>query len=324
MFKLAPKIATSLALSGAMVALFAIPALSETPSSEASPSPEAAARTYPGTNGYIAFTSTAGGSPEIWRMAPLGGSPKQLTSKRSNFSPSWTVDGKSFVFIGIPPSGVQQIFSLTSFGTLRTQITTGQRSFGDPSISPDGKWIVATSWLHPTDHKNLWLIKADGTGMHRFTTFNGDDVNPSFSPDGKKITWSRFRPNGKSDVMIKQTDGTGGKQLTGGPGEDHGPTYLPDGTKICYTHVAGMKRTGQIWCMNPTGSGKNKLTHNPAGTVYDHAIVSPNGKKVAYVREVDAIHKKADIFAVNYPGGGGMDNLTKGRFTPTDFDWAVG
>ena len=281
--------------------------------------------TYPGPTGDIAFTAPELSKPQIWTMKTLGADKMVVTSEPpANFSPSWSADGSRIVFIATPPSGIQQIFTMNPDGTLRTQVTTGTRNFDDPSISPDGKWIVATAWRTGTDDKNLWLVKADASGMHRFTRFAADDVGATFSPDGKTIAWSRVRPNGTSDVCTKKMSGAGFDQLTGGNGDNRDPDFSPDGTKLVYTHLEGVLRTGSLWTMDASGTHKAKLTQNPPGSTYDGAAWSPKGDKIAFIREVDPTNAVPDIFTVNYPGGGGLTNLTDGKYSPADLDWGVG
>lgn len=287
--------------------------------------PLQASATYPGTNGDIAFTSPQAGDPQIWTMKALGADKTVITSAPpANFSPSWNADGSRIVFIATPPSGIQQIFTMNPDGTLRTQVTTGVRNFDDPSISPDGRWIVATSWRTNTDDKNLWLVKADASGMHRFTRFHADDVGATFSPDGKSIAWTRVRPNGTTDVCAKLLSGKGFHQLTGGNGDDRDPNYSPDGTKIVYTHVEGLLNTGRLWTMNTDGTHEVKLTDNPPGSVYDGAVWSPRGDKIAFIRETDPLDAVPDIFSIGYPGAGDLTNLTNGNYSPADLDWGIG
>jgi Tol biopolymer transport system component len=287
--------------------------------------PLQASATYPGTNGDIAFTAPDLAKAQVWTMKFLGADKTVITSAPpANFSPSWSADASRIVFIATPPSGIQQIFTMNPDGTLRTQVTTGVRNFDDPSFSPDRKWIVATSWRANTDDKNLWLIKADASGMHRFTRFAANDWGPTFSPDGKTIAWTRVRPNGTSDVCTRKADGSGFHQLTGGNGDDRDADFSPDGSKIVYTHVEGLLDTGRLWTMDADGSHKAKLTNNASGSSYGGAVWAPNGDKVAFIREGDLFHTVPDVFLVNYPGGGGLTNLTDGSYSPTDVDWGVG
>lgn len=280
--------------------------------------------TFPGPNGRIAFTSRYNSKPQIWTMTEKGMVRRRLTGPaRPNFHPGYSVDGKRIVFISTTTNGGQPIFAMNADGNLRTRITTGTRRYGDPAMSPDGKWIIAAGW-RGSNPKNLWLVKADGTGAKRFTKNPGNDLLPSFSPDGTKVIWTRFRPNGTSDVFVRNLDGTGNKQLTHGTGNDKGGSFSPDGAKVVYTHVVGPKKTGRLWIMNADGTGRTKRTNNPLGTMYDHAVFSPDGLRIAFIRERDTVHLVPEIFVIHTTPGGGMDNITQSRFDPIDLDWGVG
>lgn len=281
--------------------------------------------TFPGPNGKVVFTSLYLSRPQIYTMGFHGANKTRMTNPpRQNFSPSWNWDSTRIVFITIPPSGTSQIFMMNAIGSLRTQITTGTRSYDTPAMSPNGKKIVAMGWNKPGDYRNLYLARADGSGTRRFTKVPADDSAPAWSPDGTKIAWTRLSSNGKYDIFVMNTDGTGFKRLTGGSGSAGDPCWSPDGTKIVYTYVTGTKpstKTGRLWTMDANGANKTRLTANMVGSMYVNASWSPAGDTIAFIREADPAHTEPDVMTVNYPGGGGQDNLTSQRFHPSDVAW---
>ena len=60
-----------------------------------------------------------------------------------------------------------------------------------PAFLPDGKRIIFTSdaKAEARGGYNLFLIKADGTGLEQVTRHKGFDGFPHFSPDGKKVVF---------------------------------------------------------------------------------------------------------------------------------------
>src|SRR6516225_7689043 len=84
-------------------------------------------------------------------------------------------------------------------------VTQGSKPLADPDFSPDGQWIVFNPHLTP---QNLFLVRNDGTGLHKLTEGAQMDRCPRWSPDGKQIvffsnrtgTWQAYtiRPDGSN------------------------------------------------------------------------------------------------------------------------------
>ena len=108
--------------------------------------------TYPGDtgdNGKIAFTSSNKPKPQIWVMNKTGSNKTQLTGPpRSNYEPSFEWNGDRMVFTSILPNEVAQIFAMNTNGTLRTQITTGNRNWDHASMNAAGTKIVASGYVN--------------------------------------------------------------------------------------------------------------------------------------------------------------------------------
>lgn len=280
--------------------------------------------TFPGTNGRIAFTTRTTDGPQIWTMNKSGGYQKRLTDPpHDNYHPGYNSHASRITFISILDSGIRQIFAVNANGSLRTQITNGTRNFAYPSFSLDGERVVASGW-RDSNYRNLWLVRTDGKGMKRFTNGNFNDIDAEYSPAGDRIAFTRIRPDGSSDVLVKRLNGHAAKQLTRGTGDCYGSSFSPDGSRVLYTRVSGSMNTGRLFSIKIDGSGRQQLTVNPAGTLYDHAVFSPHGDRVAFIREVDNVHTVPDIFTIKFPQGGGMTNLSQGWYWPTDLDWGVG
>src|SRR3954447_5759700 len=64
-----------------------------------------------------------------------------------------------------------------------------------PDLSPDGK-LVAFSYLG-----DIWVVDAVGGGARPVTMHEKHDINPVFSPDGRKIAFSSNR-HGNYDVFV--------------------------------------------------------------------------------------------------------------------------
>ena len=67
-----------------------------------------------------------------------------------------------------------------------------------PSFAPDGKRIVFTSW---DDAYDISIINTDGTGEHRLTESDREDLIPDWSPNGKRIAFQSDR-DGNSEIYV--------------------------------------------------------------------------------------------------------------------------
>jgi Tol biopolymer transport system component len=58
-----------------------------------------------------------------------------------------------------------------------------------PAWSPDGSRLLFVS--NRSGDEELYVARADGTGVTRLTSLRGRDLTPAWSSDGQRIAWSR-------------------------------------------------------------------------------------------------------------------------------------
>ena len=129
---------------------------------------------------------------------------------------TWFADGAHIAVCGVPGrSGGSRIVNPDD-GTFRD--VGGQ----DPSLfnpcgipSPDGKVLLCETFSEDGSLNGIHLISSSDGGDLREVTSNpgGDDVPGSWSPDGKRIVFHRFGPNGDEGVFVVNVNGTGLKQI---------------------------------------------------------------------------------------------------------------
>ena len=75
----------------------------------------------------------------------------------------------------------------------------------------------------------IWLVNPDGSGDTLLMPETVDDSQPAWSPDGKRIVFTRFNSADQtSEIWIVNADGTGAQRLTVGH-DDHEPAFSGDG-----------------------------------------------------------------------------------------------
>ncbi len=114
------------------------------------------------------------------------------------------------------------------------------------------------------------------------------------SPDGKTIVYQvgyySVKENKSHQVIcVVGANGKDNRQLTTSAASETDPAWIESGKRIAYLS------DGQLWAMNPDGTGRVKLTNDKLGI--DGFKFSPDGKKVVLVKSLpynDIIQKNPD------------------------------
>src|SRR5688572_14602562 len=111
---------------------------------------------------------------------------------------------------------------------------------GSPVAAPDGATFAVTVTRYDLE-KNLargriWIAPAaPGGGEPRaLTAADQSSQEPAFSPDGKRLAFTRKAENGKPQVHVLPLDGGEAQKLTDLPLGAFDPKWLPDGSGIVF------------------------------------------------------------------------------------------
>lgn len=219
----------------------------------------------------IAFTKRQ----QIFVMNADGSGATQLTSQGFNENPAWSPDGLKIAFQSSRDSVALlefEIYVMDADGENETRLTNLPEQNLQPAWSPDGKQIAfMCDSVGVNAGQNICIMDADGSGVLELTTgtraFDGD---PSFSPDGKKIVFSRgIFIEVRDRVMIMNADGSDQQRLalgvlSGGTftPANH-PVFSPDGKKIAFGSEPALNVDTRITLMNPDGSEETEIAHTP-------------------------------------------------------------
>lgn len=80
--------------------------------------------------------------------------------------------------------------------------------------------------------RNLWVVRADGTGLRQLTTGDGD-TEPQWSPDDRTIAFTGAR-GGPSQIYAIRLDGGEARKLTAEEKGAAAPRWSHDGTRLLY------------------------------------------------------------------------------------------
>jgi len=174
----------------------------------------------------IVFTNQRKGRQALWLMNRDGGNPHELTpGPLDDGDPSWSNDGTMLAFASAR-TGDNQLFTMQADGGGVFQVTNLPDMGGRNDWSPDGSRLVFYAGPRaPYYNRNIFIINSNGTGLQQLTTA-GDNLGPTFSPDGKWVAFTSFR-DGNNEIYIMHPDGTKQTRLTYTTRSDWQPRWGP-------------------------------------------------------------------------------------------------
>src|SRR5437660_1646912 len=107
----------------------------------------------------------------------------------------------------------------------------------------------------------IYVMNPDGSGVTRVTNTAGGNVDPIWSPDGKRIAFASFRSAGELPVFAMRPDAGRLSPLTSGKSVVGVPVWSPDGGQIAF-HSTRDGGDEDIFVLNLDGSGVTQLTFN--------------------------------------------------------------
>lgn len=191
----------------------------------------------------------------------------------------------------------------------------------EPTVSPDGKYIVFTSTR--SGDLELWRYEIASKEYLQLTSGLGYDGGAFFSHDSKKIVWRASRPEGEKAELYKELltdgfvepkalniftadiDGNNVVQVTDLPGANWAPYFHYDNQKIVFASnhhsINQGGRIFDIFLINIDGTGLEQITHS--GTFDAFPMFSHDGEKIVFAsnRRTDGVEsRETNIFVADW------------------------
>jgi TolB protein len=229
---------------------------------------------------------------DVYVVRPDGRGLRRLTPPRvrgvSFEAPEWSADGRAVLYASASADLDPDLFTVGPDGGGLRRLTNDRASQSEPAWSPDGT-EVAFVQLHQTgprgrqsSNEEIYVMRADGGGVRRLTRRAGEDLSPSWSPDGSRIVFvRRVRPRGVLGIYAMRSDGGGVRRLTPRESFYASPVWSPDGRLIAFTEGSGVRDGGALFVMDSDGSHVRRLAD--VAEIVVGPRWSPDGRSLAVV-----------------------------------------
>jgi serine/threonine-protein kinase len=180
---------------------------------------------------------------------------------------------------------------------------------GRVQLSPDGKHVVLV--IETEGSYDVWTYELAHGALTRFTLGDGDSVAPAWSPDGRRIAFSRYE-GGNISIVAEAVDGSGIEE-TLLPAQTRTiisfiqpASWSPDGRFLVYGQTRSGKR--EIWVLPLEGERKPRAL---LANQFDNwaALFSPDGKYLAYVSNETG---RSEVYVMPFGNGTGKWQISTG------------
>lgn len=196
------------------------------------------------------------------------------------------------------------------------RLTDAEGYDAEASWSPDGKLIAFTSnrlayqeQLSGEDKKlfeqdpaymnDIYIMDSDGGNVRRLTEARGYDGGPFFSPDGERICWRRFTPNGAiAEIWTMKLDGSDKRQLTRLGVMSWAPYYHPSGEYLIFTTNRHGFANFELYLIDAEGkSAPVRVSHTKG---FDGLpVFSPDGRQLVWTSNRTS-SKQSQLFTASW------------------------
>lgn len=282
----------------------------------------------------VVFNKRLNAPPTTWVKAFSRNSQYELTL--TGILPAFNATGDKFVMTGRPTNGVLGAsLMVANAGSNKAEMIYQDKSRNvmAPSWSPGGDRIlfgigvynlffngfngtVLKSEDRIEGGAQIAVVKPDGTGYLEVTSGPNNNGFPSMAPDGKRIVFRSFGPDGEG-LRIMNLDTKAVTTLT--KGYDNFPLWSPRGDLIMFSRV--VQDDYEIFTITPDGTGVKRVTASKGNDA--HMAWSPDGQRIVFASTrmgfkdegtyTDAPQPYGELFVMRYDGTS-LERLTDNQW----------
>jgi len=201
--------------------------------------------------------------------------------------PAWSPDGSQVAFMRRGDAGCSIYLVAALGGPARRLASCGASIYGDLAWSPDGQWLAFNDKAAPDEAFAIYLLSPSTLEKRRLTTpppAMWGDHDPAFTPDGRRLSFTRSVSEGMQDVYVISVSGGEPERLTDDSRNVYGHAWTADGRHLLFaSNRAG--RTG-LWRIRASGGVPTWVGLGDGSAVFP----SVAGQRLAYVQSTALIN----------------------------------
>jgi len=194
---------------------------------------------------------------------------------------------------------VGSTYTVNIDGSQNRQLFSTTIAYNHHDWSPDGTRMAVQGY----SPDSIYVVNIDGTQLTRLTTAEGvTDTEPSWSPDGQRIAFTRFHDTvnnrmESAELWIMNADGGNQQNINiNGAFAD----WSPDNTRLVY--ISGRSGNQEIYTCLADGSNEQRLSETVTNATFPNW--SHDGRKIAFSASTGNVNDGSayEIFVMNADG----------------------
>ena len=270
-----------------------------------------------GADGMIYFASERDGTFNIWRVAPTGGAPQQITKHKEDGVqfPAISPDGRRLIYendfelwtLDVPSGTPTKLAIRMAFDPKENDIdllSTTNRADGF-SPSPTGDYLAVDF------HGELMIVPTENGVGERTQVTNSPwrERLQVYSPDGRRLAYVSDE-SGDEEIWIYDLATAQRRRVTTQASIKADLSWAPNSQKLAYTGA------NRLWEVDLAGGAPRQLAFNEAGG-FTIGTYAGDGNALSYIKRDD--DQNADVFVFDirtkkevnvtrnpFPDGNGM------------------